>query len=57
MKDAQRTATNVNRAPTGLNSNLIQEPTCRQLIAFRLRYEALLLGVGIAEEIGLKRCR
>ena len=45
MKDAQRTATNINRTPAGLNSNLIQEPACRQLKAFRLRYEALLLDV------------
>jgi hypothetical protein len=57
MKDAQRTATNVNRAPTALNSNMIQQPTCRQLIAFRLCDEAPLLDVGIAEEIRLRRCR
>ena len=57
MKDAQRTATNVNRTPTGLNSNLIQKPTCWQLIAFRLRDEAPLLDVSIAEEIGLRHCR
>ena len=57
MKNAQRAATNVNRAPTGLNSNLIQEPACRRLEAFRLRDESLLLDVGIAEDIGLRRCR
>jgi hypothetical protein len=57
MQDAQRTATNVNRAPTALNSNMIQQPTCRQLIAFRLCDEAPLLDVGIAEEIRLRRCR
>ena len=34
MEDAQRTATNVNRTPAGLNSNLVQEPTCRQLDSF-----------------------
>ena len=56
MEDAERTATNIDRTPAGLNSDLIQKPSCRQLKAFRLRYEPLLLDVRIAKDVCLRLC-
>jgi hypothetical protein len=57
MEDAQRATTNIDRLPAGLNSNLVQEPLSRQLVAFRLRHEALLLDVRVTKNIRLRICR
>jgi hypothetical protein len=53
MENAQRTTTNVNRTPAGLNSNLVQEPACRRLEAFRQRNQPLLLGLRVAKDVCL----
>src|SRR5690349_8018579 len=55
MKNAQRSAADINDVPSGLNSDTIQQKTSPGLMIDRLLDEPLLLDSGAAQRIGRGR--